>query len=230
MPLRLNNLADNPGATKQRKRVGRGIGSGLGKTCGKGHKGQKARAGGSIRRGFEGGQTPIYRTTPKSGFTNKFKIERVPLNLGDLQMWADMGRIRLPGPDEPPLTMKDLTDSGIVNFTKTLKKGVKLLAKGKELLRAPVHLEVMGASREAIAAVEARGGAVTARYYNRLGLRALLKPDKFEAKGVPKRAAPPPKLMPFYLDPERRGYLAPEMQLRRLERERAAVGGADAAP
>jgi len=103
-------------------------------------------------------------------------------------------------------------------------------AQGKELLRAPVHLEVMGASREAIAAVEARGGAVTARYYNRLGLRALLKPDKFEAKGVPKRAAPPPKLMPFYLDPERRGYLAPEMQLRRLERERAAVGGADAAP
>eukprot|EP00638_Chattonella_subsalsa_P001318 CAMPEP_0117757102 /NCGR_PEP_ID=MMETSP0947-20121206/14511_1 /TAXON_ID=44440 /ORGANISM="Chattonella subsalsa, Strain CCMP2191" /LENGTH=117 /DNA_ID=CAMNT_0005576891 /DNA_START=553 /DNA_END=906 /DNA_ORIENTATION=- len=115
--------------------------------------------------------------------------------------------------------MKDLTSCGLVNFTKTLRCGVKLLANGKELLKSPVNLEVMGASKEAIKRVEEVGGSVTSTYYNKLGLRALLKPDKFDS--VPKRPAPPPKLMPYYLDYERRGYLSPEMQMKSLEKKRA---------
>ena len=90
--MKLNEICDNPGATKNRKRVGRGIGSGTGKTSGSGHKGQKARSGVSIN-GFEGGQMPIHRRLPKRGFTNIFRNQYVEVNLGRLQAAIDAGKL-----------------------------------------------------------------------------------------------------------------------------------------
>lgn len=87
--MKIHELAPAYGATTTSKRVGRGIGSGLGKTAGKGHKGQKARTGGSIRRGFEGGQTPLYRRIPKRGFKNHFAVEYAIVNLSDLEQFED---------------------------------------------------------------------------------------------------------------------------------------------
>lgn len=87
--MKMHDLAPAYGSTTERKRLGRGIGSGTGKTAGKGHKGQKARAGGSIRRGFEGGQTPLYRRIPKRGFTNHFAIEYAIINLDDLEKFEN---------------------------------------------------------------------------------------------------------------------------------------------
>jgi large subunit ribosomal protein L15 len=124
-PIRLNNLTDNPGAIRKGKRLGRGIGSGKGKTCGRGHKGQKARAGRSgPALGFEGGQTPLYQRIPKRGFNNKWATPMHPLNVDRLQLFIDMGRI------DPThtITMKTLTDSGLLK-TSRVKHGVKLLAK-----------------------------------------------------------------------------------------------------
>ena len=96
--MKLNQITDNPGSTQPRKRLGRGIGSGLGKTSGKGHKGQKARSGGQRFVGFEGGQMPLYRRLPKRGFTNPFRQEFVVVNLGSLQQAIDGGRLDVAQP------------------------------------------------------------------------------------------------------------------------------------
>mmetsp|Transcript_25715 Transcript_25715/g.37943 ORF Transcript_25715/g.37943 Transcript_25715/m.37943 type:complete len:297 (+) Transcript_25715:52-942(+) len=212
--LTLSNLSDNPGAIKKKRRVGRGIGSSKGKTCGRGHKGQKSRSGGGVRPTFEGGQTPFHKRLPKRGFTNKnHKEEMLPVNLGMIQDYVDMGRLVLPKPHEPPLTIKDLVDAGITNITR-VKHGMKLLAKGKERLRSPIRIEISRASGAAIEAIEGVGGEVTTVHYNKLALRALLKPHRFDI--IPKRARPPPKLMTYYTDYDNRGYLAPETQLKKL--------------
>lgn len=212
--LRLNDLRPATGSTKPRKRVGRGIGSGRGKTCGRGHKGQKARAGGSVPLWFEGGQTPIHQRLPKVGFKNRLHEWRFePLNVGKLQAWIDMGRLQVPEPDnrgQRLITMKDLWDSGVTS--KRIAQGVKLLSGGQ--LTTKIHLEVSCASKKAIQAVEDAGGTVTCAHYNRLALRALLKPHKFEPLLFPRRARPPPKLMPFYLDYSTRGEYSPEVQRR----------------
>lgn len=148
--MKLNDLRDNPGARKERMRVGRGIGSTKGKTCGRGVKGQKSRTGVSIN-GFEGGQMPIYRRLPKRGFTNPFRREYVVINLGALQAAIDAGRI-----DTGATVATDaLRGAGLVN---NARDGVRLLAKGE--LTAKVTIEVAGASKAAIAAVEKAGGQV----------------------------------------------------------------------
>ena len=190
----LNNLSDNPGAIKTRRRVGRGIGSSKGKTCGRGHKGQKARAGGGVSPLFEGGQTKFYKRIPKRGFTNPNAQPMVPVNVGTLQDYVDMGRLI---PSEEPWTMKDLIDAGVTTCS-SVKHGMKLLAKGKDRLKTPFKIEISRASEGAIAAIEAVGGEVTTVHYNRLALRALLKPEKFDI--IPKRARPPPRLMQYYTD------------------------------
>ena len=148
--MRLNELRDRPGASRPRKRVGRGPGSGLGKTAGKGHKGQKARAGGA-KRSFEGGQMPIYRRLPKRGFRNPFKTDYAELNLEKLQLAIDKGRL---DPAEP-ITQEKLVAAGVV---RRLKDGVKLLARGE--LKQAVTLEVAAASRRAVERVEQAGGKV----------------------------------------------------------------------
>jgi len=209
--LGLNNLSDNPGAVKIKRRVGRGIGSSKGKTCGRGHKGQKARAGGGVSPLFEGGQTKFYKRIPKRGFTNVHAQPMLPINVGTIQDHIDMGRLKVPQPDDPPISLKDLVDVGITKAN-SIKHGIKLLAKGKERIKSPIRIEVSRASIAAIDAIEAVGGEVTTVHYNKLALRALLKPHKFEI--IPKRARPPPKLMPYYTSYENRGYLSPEVQLK----------------
>ncbi len=151
--LKLNELRDNPGARPKFKRLGRGIGSGKGKTSGKGVKGQKAREGVALN-GFEGGQLPIYRRLPKRGFHNLFRVENAPVNLGTLDKAIESGRL----PADTPVTEEALRAAGLVRGGKAAL-GVRLLAKG-EITRA-VHITVTGASAAAVAAVEAAGGSVT---------------------------------------------------------------------
>ena len=150
--MKLNQITDNPGSTHPRKRLGRGIGSGLGKTSGKGHKGQKARSGGQRFVGFEGGQMPLYRRLPKRGFTNKFRQEFVVVNVGSLQQAFDQGRLDVAQPiDEAAMLAAGLF--------RRRRDGVRLLAKGE--LTVPLNLQVTGASAAAIAAVEKAGGTIT---------------------------------------------------------------------
>lgn len=208
--VRLNSLRDNEGAHKRGKRLGRGIGSGKGKTCGRGHKGQKARAGGGAGRGpgFEGGQTPLYQRVPKRGFNNKFATPMEVVNVDKLQLFVDMGRLDA----SKTLTIKDLVDCGMVKASR-VKHGVKLLGTGAQHLSAAIDIQVSQASDSAIKAVEAAGGSVTSVYHNRLALRALLKPHKFET--IPQSARPPHKKMEYYTDFRKRGYLSPEIQAKK---------------
>ncbi|MEM7620413.1 MAG: 50S ribosomal protein L15 [Pseudomonadota bacterium] len=148
--MRLNELRDNPGATKARKRVGRGIGSGKGKTAGRGVKGQKSRSGVAIK-GFEGGQMPIHMRLPKRGFNNPFAKEYNEINLGKIQEFVDHGRID----PSKTVTVQYLVETGIV---RRAKDGVRLLGKGE--LKAKIDFEIAGVSAGAKKAVEAVGGSV----------------------------------------------------------------------
>lgn len=151
--MKLNELRDNEGARPKFKRIGRGIGSGKGKTSGRGVKGQKARTGVSLN-GFEGGQLPIYRRMPKRGFVNIFRVNYAVLNLGTLDAAIESGRL----PAGQPIDEAALKAAGLVRSAAKYA-GVRLLAKG-EIKRA-VTIAVSGASAAAIAAIEAAGGAVT---------------------------------------------------------------------
>ncbi|MBO6949630.1 MAG: 50S ribosomal protein L15 [Rhodospirillales bacterium] len=149
--MRLNEIRDNEGAAKARKRVGRGIGSGTGKTSAKGQKGQKSRSGVSLL-GFEGGQMPLYRRLPKRGFNNPFEKDFAELTTGKLQKAIDAGRVDAKG----TLTAAELVAAGVVRKS---KDGVRLLNKGE--LSAKVTLDIAHASKGAIAAIEKAGGSVT---------------------------------------------------------------------
>ncbi|KAJ1928313.1 YmL10 [Tieghemiomyces parasiticus] len=210
MRIGLHNLAPNAGSTKQVKRLGRGGSSGHGGTCGRGHKGQKARSGnGKPRRGFEGGQTPIHMLFPKRGFTNIFKKEYQVLNLDRLQHWVRLGRL---DPTQP-ITMKHLQATRCVN---NIKDGVKLLSQGYEHFKTKLTIEVSKASPGAMAAIEAAGGQVTCVYHNTLAMRALLHPEKFDK--LPKFALPTNhKVLAWYSDPKNRGYLAPRDKFEPIE-------------
>lgn len=146
--MRLNELRDNPGSHRPRKRVGRGIGSGTGKTSGKGQKGQKSRSGVSLL-GFEGGQMPLYRRLPKRGFTNIFRKEFLVINLGDLQKAVDAGKLDA----KKPVNADALRAAGMI---KKRKAAIRLLAKGE--LTAKLTVEVDGASKAAVEGVEKAGG------------------------------------------------------------------------
>jgi large subunit ribosomal protein L15 len=149
--MRLNQLSDNAGARKNRKRIGRGIGSGTGKTAGHGHKGQKARSGVRLK-GFQGGQMPLDRRLPKRGFKNIFAKRYVAVNTGRLQQAIDAGRLDA----GKPIDAEALRLAGIV---KNARDGIRLLAKGE--IKAKVSITVAGASKAARAAVEQAGGSVT---------------------------------------------------------------------
>lgn len=149
--MKLNELRDNEGARLKSKRLGRGIGSGKGKTSGKGVKGQKAREGVALN-GFEGGQLPIYRRLPKRGFHNLFRKVYAPVNLGALNAAIEAGKINA----AEPITEATLIGAGLAHAR---LHGVRLLASG-EITRA-VRITVSGASAAAKAAVEQAGGSVT---------------------------------------------------------------------
>ena len=150
--MKLNELRDNPGSRLKSKRLGRGIGSGKGKTSGKGVKGQKAREGVALN-GFEGGQLPLYRRLPKRGFHNLFRKEYAPINLGVIARAMESGRLAA----DVPITEASLEAAGLVRVGKLA--GVRLLAHG-EIGRA-VTITVSGASAAAVTAVQAAGGTVT---------------------------------------------------------------------
>jgi large subunit ribosomal protein L15 len=152
MAMKLNELRDNEGSRLKSKRLGRGIGSGKGKTSGKGVKGQKAREGVALN-GFEGGQLPIYRRLPKRGFKNIFRVSYAPVNLGALAKAIESGRID----GAQPIDETVLKAAGLVRGGKA--SGVRLLATG-EIGRA-ITITVSGASVAAVAAVQAAGGTVT---------------------------------------------------------------------
>ncbi len=151
--MKLNELRDNPGARLKSKRLGRGIGSGKGKTSGKGVKGQKAREGVAIN-GFEGGQMPIYRRLPKRGFKNPFRKEYAPVNLDALEKAIAAGKLDA----AQPITEETLRAAGLLRGGGKMA-GVRLLARGKATLA--LTITVAGASAAAVAAVAAAGGTVT---------------------------------------------------------------------
>ena len=149
--MKLNELRDNPGATKNRKRVGRGIGSGTGKTSGHGVKGQKARSGVAIN-GFEGGQMPLHMRIPKRGFNKPNRLAFNEINLNRLQRAVEAGKIK----DGDTVTVASLVEAGIL---RRVKDGVRLLGTGE--LSAKLSFEVAGASKSAIEKVEKAGGTIT---------------------------------------------------------------------
>ena len=215
--LRLHQLSDNPGASKQARRIGRGIGSSKGKTSGRGHKGQKSRSGGGVPLTFEGGQTKQYKLFPKRGFNNKrHETPMLPINLSSIQNMIDMGRL------DPSQTigLREMQLAGLFKAN-TVKGGVKLLGDGT--LRQAVDLQVSRASKSAVQAVEAAGGTVQSVHYNALALRALLRPHKY-GDAPPAQARPPPKFQSYYTRWENRGYLHPAVQMREwLQTQDASV-------
>lgn len=203
----LGNLKPSKGSTHNSVRLGRGPSSGRGKTSGRGQKGQKAR--GHVKSWFEGGQTPIYKLFPKIGFTNVHSEKLNILSLNRLVWFHRKGRLQLK-PDEV-LTMKKMKDFGLV--TGSIKHGVKILANGKSGFKLPIKIEATSASQEAIKAIESAGGEFTARYFDRLGLRAHLAPTWFLRKRgrLPLPARPiKRKHIEFYSNMEKRGYLVKE--------------------
>jgi large subunit ribosomal protein L15 len=148
--MKLSDIADNAGSRKKRMRVGRGIGSGKGKQAGRGGKGQTARSGVRIK-GFEGGQMPIHRRLPKRGFNNIFRVEFAEINLDRIQQAVDFKLIDV----KETVNAESLVKSGVI---RRAKAGVRLLGRGE--LKAKLNIEVHGASKSAIAAVEKAGGTV----------------------------------------------------------------------
>jgi large subunit ribosomal protein L15 len=149
-PMKLNEIRDNPGARVKRVRVGRGVGSGLGKTAGRGQKGQKSRSGVAIN-GFEGGQMPLHMRVPKRGFNNIFATDYAEMNIGRLQKAIDAGVIKA----GDTLGHGEMLNLGLCGKA---ADGVRLLAKG--VIKAKLTLRVAGASAAAVKAVEAAGGTV----------------------------------------------------------------------
>lgn len=149
--MKLTEIRDNEGAHKSRIRVGRGIGSGKGKTGGRGVKGQKARAGVAVK-GFEGGQMPLYRRLPKRGFHNLFSKDLNEVNLGRIQQAVEAGKLDAQG----AVTIEALVAAGVI--TRQAKDGVKILGVGE--IKTKLAFEVAGASKSAVEAIEKAGGSV----------------------------------------------------------------------
>ena len=149
--FKLNELSDNPGATQRKKRIGRGPGSGKGKTGGRGIKGQKSRSGVAIK-GYEGGQMPLYQRLPKRGFNKPNQKSYAVVNLGLIQKFIDAGKLDA----KAEITEDALVASGLV---RRKKDGIRVLGKGE--LSAKVKLAVTGASKGAVEAIEKAGGSVS---------------------------------------------------------------------
>ncbi len=172
--MKLNEIRDNKGARKSRVRVGRGIGSGLGKTAGRGQKGQKSRSGVSVK-GFEGGQMPLHMRLPKRGFNNIFARDYAEVNLGAIQKMIDAGKLEASGTlDHQALKAAGLARGG--------KDGVRLLGKGE--LTAKLSFRVAGASKGALEAVEKAGGTVEVIATVSAAEKALAKKGKVRAERI----------------------------------------------
>ncbi|KAL5598704.1 hypothetical protein BROUX41_003383 [Berkeleyomyces rouxiae] len=217
----LSRLRDAPGAKQNLKRVGRGPSSGYGRTSGRGMNGQKVH--GKVKPWFQGGQTPLIISRGTKGFDNIRAAKLSTINLDDIQHWIDTGRLD----PSKQITVKEIIESGLVG---SVKDGIKLLARGKTLLRTPINIMVSRASAEAIEAIESVGGRVVTRYYTKDSIRNLLKgksvssesPLQIGAEHVAAaladaKARPWLKRLPdpthrwdveYYRDPAHRGYLS----------------------
>lgn len=175
------------------------MGSGLGKTSGRGHKGWKARSSKARPTpGYEGGQTGILKAIPFLGRRSK-KLQIARLHLDKLQHWINMGRIDA----SKTITIKHLYDSRCIG---SVKDGVVLLATGGQFFTSKINIELTHVSENAAKIVEERGGKVTCFDYDRVTLRSLLIPERF--LGPPLPSLPTDRIMPRYFDPKKRGYLA----------------------
>ena len=193
--MRINQLADRPGANKNKRRLGRGSASGKGKTAGRGHNGQKSRSGVSIK-GFEGGQMPFYRRLPKRGYNNNFRKEYEILNIGQLQKAVDSGRLD----GGKAVDEAALKASGLVRGRNS---GTRILAQGE--LTAALQIEVAGASKAAVAAVEKAGGKITI-----LQPKAELNPDGKKAKKKAEREAAQAAVLKAVNKADKKGDKKPE--------------------
>ncbi|KAI0811048.1 ribosomal protein L15 [Irpex lacteus] len=200
--IHLFNLSPAVGSQHKQKRLGRGQGSGRGGTSGRGHKGQKARAGnGKPTPGFEGGQTKITKLFPKKGFVNPTTKVYAPVNLDRIQAWVDQGRLQ--SSPEKPITVRDLLLSGCIHDA---KDGVKLLGDGADQLKTPIHITPARASKSAIRAVEKLGGTVFCKYYNDLAIKDAVKGRTDRTEAAPVRQTD----IVWYTRWSNRGYLSPE--------------------
>ncbi|KAF4119807.1 large subunit ribosomal protein L15 [Geosmithia morbida] len=221
----LSNLANNKGAVKERKRVGRGASSGHGKTSGRGHKGQGQH--GKVNAWFQGGQTPLIVKHGRKGFDNLRAPEMSEVNLDKLQDWINQGRID----PTKKITPKELIESRLVG---SVKDGIKILARGKNSLRQPIDIVASRASAGAIEGIEAAGGKVVTRYYTKLSIRRLLSGESVHSetplpvgkehvarivdearKGGFRYRLPDPTSredIEYYRDPAHRGYLSHQLK------------------
>jgi large subunit ribosomal protein L15 len=191
LPFTPNTLWDNEGARHTFKRLGRGPGSGLGKSSARGQKGQRYRAGGGVKPSFEGGQTPLTRRLPKWGFTNNaFKEPLDSLSFYRLYYFIQRQRIDT----TKTITMRDLFEAGVFS---NIKYGVKLLAGGAHLIDRPLHFEVTEASEAAIKAVKEKGGSVTCVYRTQQQHLYHVKPYKFDLPLNDTAMPPPYKALKF---------------------------------
>ncbi|PFH56210.1 hypothetical protein XA68_16896 [Ophiocordyceps unilateralis] len=221
----LASLANNKGAVRQRRRVGRGPSSGRGKTSGRGHKGQGQH--GKVKPWFQGGQTPLIVKHGRKGFENKRAPRMTELNLEKIQAWIDQGRLD----PQKPITPKEMILSKLVG---TIKDGIKILSRGSERLRQPIQLSASRASAASIKAIEAAGGSIVTRYYTKLAMQRLArgeslhtdKPLPVGANHVAKTLAEARKTgfryrlpdatsrrdIEYYRDPAHRGYMSHQLK------------------
>ena len=204
-PFALNNIRDNIGARRKTRRLGRGVGSGRGRKLGRGQKGLKSRAGNHGLLKSDGGQTKLTKRVPKRGF-HKPKKEYCTVYLDDLEEHIRSGRLKVP--EERPITVKDFYDAKLITHRQR-HSGIELLTTGRNQqgLVTPLRIEAQRATHKAIAQVEDAGGSIETVYYSKLNLRALLKPEKFDERLMPRPALPPPKEMIQYMREDKRGYL-----------------------
>jgi large subunit ribosomal protein L15 len=180
--MKLNEIRNNPGAHKHKTKVGRGSSSGMGKTAGRGVKGAKARTGNQVH-GFEGGQMPLHMRMPKRGFNNIFANDFAEVNLGRIQKAIDDKKLDVSG----KIDLAVLKKAGLVSKS---RDGVRLLAKGE--IKAKLTIEVAGASKPAVEAVEKAGGSVTVTFKKKVYMNKKGEPGKRvqrRAKSAEKRAA-----------------------------------------
>eukprot|EP01015_Nassula_variabilis_P013691 TRINITY_DN2127_c0_g1_i5.p1 TRINITY_DN2127_c0_g1~~TRINITY_DN2127_c0_g1_i5.p1 ORF type:complete len:299 (+),score=41.88 TRINITY_DN2127_c0_g1_i5:125-1021(+) len=214
LPFTISNLWDNPGAKRTPKRLGRGPGSGKGKTSGRGHKGHRSRTGGGVNPRFEGGQTPLHRRLPKFG-QNKLNLKQFQyLNLSTLMYYVNTGKIDA----TRKITLRDMYQAGIFN---SIKYGVKLLGRGATYISQPLHLEVSDASEQAIKSVKQAGGSVSCVYRTRLKVQEHITPKKYP---IPlDEPLPPQKEVNKLEDIKKRGanviYKVPAWKQKQLDEE-----------
>ncbi|KAF7322742.1 Ribosomal-L18e/L15P domain-containing protein [Mycena chlorophos] len=198
--ISLRNLKPQLGSQQNQKRVGRGQGSGYGRTAGRGMNGQKSRSGPGIRPGFEGGQTPITKLFPKRGFVNRNEKKWAPVNLDRIQHWIDQGR--LTSSPESPITARELLLSGCIH---DVQDGIKVLGDGMQFFNTPIYITPSRASKSAIKAIEKNGGHVVCKYYNTLALRDCVKGRTDRVEAAPTRRQD----IMWYGSFANRGYLSP---------------------